>query len=97
MEYVDMPALSPHNAHHLSDVAYTSLQVPLETALFEAEQRGEIAYDDFSVVSGGLIGMIVSLYAVSEQVAGKTRQVMAHKLIDVLLDGLRPRDTNREA
>jgi hypothetical protein len=39
----------------------------------------------------GLIGMIQSLFVVSEQVAGKRRRVMAHRLIDLLLDGLRPR------
>jgi AcrR family transcriptional regulator len=89
MEYVDSPAISPQNAQHLSDTAYTSLQVPLEAVLVEAQRRGEIAYDDFSLVSGGLIGMIESLFAVSEQTAGKSRRVMAHRLIDLLLDGLR--------
>jgi hypothetical protein len=35
--------------------------------------------------------MIESLFAVSETVAGKSRLVMAERLIDVMLDGLRPR------
>lgn len=91
MQYVDMPVLGQEHAHHLSEVAYMSLQIPLETALLVAAQRGEIAYDDFSVVSGGLIGMIESLFAVSEETSGKPRRVMAHKLIDLLIDGLRPR------
>lgn len=91
MQYADMPALAQHNVDHLSEVAYMSLQIPLETALFEAEQREEIEQDDFSLVSGGLMGMIESLFAVSEETAGKPRRIMAHKLIDVFIDGLRPR------
>jgi AcrR family transcriptional regulator len=91
MEYVDMPAISPANAQHLSDAAYAALQMPLAAAFTEAQHRGEIVYDDFPLLGGGLIGMIESLFAVSEQTAGKPRRVMAHRLIDVLLDGLRPR------
>jgi hypothetical protein len=89
MEYVDSPAISPQNAQRLSDTAYMSLQVPLEAVLVEAQRRGEIVYDDFALVSGGLIGMIESLFAVSEQTAGKPRRAMAHRLIDLMLDGLR--------
>lgn len=89
MEYVDSSAISPQNAQRLSDTAYMSLQVPLEAVLVEAQRRGEIVDDDFSLVSGGLIGMIESLFAVSEETAGKSRRVMAHRLIDMMLDGLR--------
>jgi TetR/AcrR family transcriptional regulator, cholesterol catabolism regulator len=94
MEHVDMPALKPSNAERLSEAAYKGLMVPLETALTAAERRGEIAHDDWSLLSGGLLGMIESLHAVSPQVAGKPRRVMAHRLIDVMLDGLRPRSAS---
>lgn len=91
MEYVDMPELSQAHVQRLSEGAYEALQVPVELALAAAQARGEIAHDDFALISGGLVGMIQSLYAVSEAVAGKSRPSMAHGLIDVLLDGLRPR------
>lgn len=91
MEYVDMPELSQVHVDRLSEAAYVSLQVPLEQALGAAQHRGEIGDNDLALISGGLIGMIQSLYAVSEEVAGKPRRTMAHRLIDVMLDGLRPR------
>ncbi|MBC8159846.1 MAG: TetR/AcrR family transcriptional regulator [Roseiflexaceae bacterium] len=91
MEYVDMPELQPAHVQRLSECAYEALQVPIEQALAEAQQHGAIALDDFALISGGLVGMIQSLYAVSEAVAGKSRRSMAHRLLDVLLDGLRPR------
>lgn len=91
MAYVDMPDLGQDHAHRLSEAAYEALQVPIEQALATAHTRGTIAHDDFALLSGGLVGMIESLFAVSELVAGKSRPHMAQRLIDVLLDGLRPR------
>ena len=91
LEYVDMPELAPGSVHRLSEGAYLALQIPVVHALAAAHARGEIPEEDYDLVSGGLIGMIQSLFAVSEQVAGKSRRSMAHRLIDLLLDGLRPR------
>jgi AcrR family transcriptional regulator len=91
MQYVDMPELSSSQVQRLTDVAYTALQVPVIEALGAAVKRGEIARNDFALVSGGLVGMIQSLHAVSEEAAGLPRRTMAHGLIDVFLNGLRPR------
>ncbi|NJO82990.1 MAG: TetR/AcrR family transcriptional regulator [Blastochloris sp.] len=91
LEYVDMPELAATSVHRLSEGAYTALQIPVIQALAAAHTRGEIPEDDYDLISGGLIGMIQSLFAVSEHVAGKSRLHMAHRLIDLLLDGLRPR------
>ncbi len=91
MEYVDMPELNPAQVERLTNVAYTTLQMPVIQALQTAQAQGSIQHDDFDLISGGLLGMLQSLHAVSEQVAGKSRQSMAHRLIDVFLDGLRPR------
>lgn len=91
LEYVDMPELAPASVHQLSEGAYLALQMPVIHALAAAQARGEIAEEEFDLISGGLIGMIQSLFAVSEQVAGKSRPAMAHRLIDLLLDGLRSR------
>lgn len=88
MTYVDMPELDPAQVQRLNGLAYTTLQGPLIAALAEARDRGAIRHDDLDLVSGGLLGMVQSLHAVSEAVAGKPRRAMAHRLIDVLLDGL---------
>lgn len=91
LEYIDMPELAPAQVQRLSNGAYTALQLPLVQTLAAASQRGEIAEHDLDLISGGLVGMIESLFAVSETVAGKPRLLMAEGLIDVMLDGLRPR------
>jgi AcrR family transcriptional regulator len=91
LEHVDMPELASAQVQRLSNGAYLALQLPIVEALSTAHTRGEIAGHDFDLISGGLVGMIESLFAVSETVAGKSRLVMAERLIDVLLDGLRPR------
>lgn len=91
MEYVDLPELNPDHVARLTEAAYTALQVPLIGALETARAQGNIRHDDLDLISGGLLGMLQSLHAVSEQVAGKPRQTMAQRLIDVFLDGLRPR------
>lgn len=91
LEHVDMPELAAAQVQRLSNGAYLALQLPLVEALSSAHTRGEIGEHDFDLISGGLVGLIESLFAVSETVAGKPRLVMAERLIDVMLDGLRPR------
>ncbi|GAB4124157.1 MAG: hypothetical protein Fur005_31130 [Roseiflexaceae bacterium] len=91
MEHVDLQELGPSQHQHLTEYAYQALQVPIIIALQVAKDRGIISYDDLDLVSGGLVGMIQSLHAVSEEAAGKPRLVMAQRLIDLLLDGLLPR------
>lgn len=91
MQYVDMPELGQAQVERLTGLAYSALQAPLAATLAAARARGEIAHDDLDLISGGLVGTIQSLHAVAEAVAGKPRRAMARRLIDVFLDGLRPR------
>lgn len=91
MVYSDMPSIDPAHAARLSRVAYDSLLAPIEAALLEARERGEIDHRNPGLIAGGLVGMIESLYAVPQHVVTRGRQAMAHELIDALLDGLRPR------
>lgn len=89
LTHIDMTELNDAQVAHLTTHAYTALQEPIIAALTAARAVGSIVYDDLDLISGGLIGTIQSLYGVSEAVAGKSRQTMAHRLIDVYLDGLR--------
>jgi AcrR family transcriptional regulator len=93
MTYSDMPAIAPAHAQRLSELAYESMIGPIEHTLEQARQRGEIEHRDLGLIAGGLLGMIESLYAIPDHVLsqGRTRLMMAHDLIDVLLDGLRVR------
>lgn len=91
MAHADMPAIKPEEAQRLSQLAHESLILPVERVLRAAARMGEIAYDDLGVVAGGLIGLIESLHAIPEASIGRdgrTRAELAHRLIDVMLDGL---------
>ncbi|NJP07965.1 MAG: TetR/AcrR family transcriptional regulator [Chloroflexaceae bacterium] len=91
MVHVDMPAIDGHQAKRLSEVAYTSLLVPIEMLLRQAQQQGEIEYRNHGLVAGGFLGMIESLYAVPDTALLHSREYMAYELIDTILSGLRPR------
>lgn len=94
MTYSDMPAIDPAHAERLSFVAYESLLSPIGATLQQAQASSEIEYHDLILIAGGFLGMIESLYSVPEHAlkeSGRDRQALADDLIDVLLDGLRPR------
>lgn len=97
MIYSDMPRILPAQAERLSMVAYTSILLPIDAALRQGERRGEIAHRDLGLIAGGLLGMVESLYAVPDHVLTRGRGAMAHDLIDVMLDGLRPRPAQGDA
>lgn len=92
MVHVDMPAIGEAHATRLAAAAFRALLLPIAGVLEEARQSGEIGPRNLDPVPGGFIGLIGSLHAVPESVTEYTRQEMARQLIDVLLDGLRPRD-----
>jgi TetR/AcrR family transcriptional regulator, cholesterol catabolism regulator len=94
MVYSDMPVIEQRHAERLSLMAYEALLGPIEYALVEAQARGEIQHDDLALVAGGALGMIEAMYSVPQNVLDnetQTREELAYKLIDVLLNGLRPR------
>ena len=91
MAHADMPAIDAAQAERLSLLALESLVVPVEEALRAAAARGAVVDRDLDVVAGGLVGMIESLHAIPEKSlahGGRTRSELAHRLIDVMLDGL---------
>lgn len=91
MMHSDMPAIDEAQAERLSLLALESLIVPIEEALQRAAQQGEVSHHNLALVAGGILGMIESLYAIPAYAVIGSRAAMAHELIDVLLNGLRPR------
>lgn len=91
MTHSDMPAIDPAAAERLSLLAYESILAPFDQILRQALQAAEIRHPDVGVVAGGLLGMLESLHAVPPTALERSRQAMAYDLIDVMLDGLRPR------
>jgi AcrR family transcriptional regulator len=99
MNNSDMPAIDAAHAERLMEMAGNALLEPLATVLAQAQARGEIHYHNLWLIAGGLLGMIESLYSAPESAiveSGRTRHMMAHDLIDVMLNGLRPRDRAHE-
>ena len=89
MAHSDMPAIDPHQAHRLTNMAHDAMILPLQAALEQARERGEIRHHDLGLIAGGLLGMIESLHALPDGASGRGRQEMAYDLVDTLLDGLR--------
>jgi AcrR family transcriptional regulator len=90
--YSDMPSIDPVQAERLSNIAYESMLLPIETALRFAQQQATIHHHDLPLVAGLFLGMIESLHAVPQQTVTKNRQMMAYEGIDVFLFGLSPRN-----
>ncbi|HEY0734833.1 MAG TPA: TetR/AcrR family transcriptional regulator [Herpetosiphonaceae bacterium] len=91
MVYSDMPAIEQSHAERLSQVAYDSLILPLQETLERARQNGEIQHPNPALIAGSIVGMVESMYSVPDYAVEESRVVMAQAVIDVLLDGLRPR------
>lgn len=90
----DMPAISEERSGRLMDVAYRSLHGPLQAALVAARDRGEIHLPDSPLVSGTILSLIggAQISAFADGREGRTDEgEVADTLVDVLLDGLRPR------
>lgn len=91
MVLTDMPAISPAHAGRLSEMAYEAMLMPVQRALEQAKERGEIDHQNLGLIAGGLLGMIESLYSVPDYALTTSRLDMAYELVDVMLDGLRAR------
>ncbi len=94
MIHSDMPAIAPAEANRLSAMAFESMILPIEAVLQGAKERGEVTHHDLGLIAGGLLGMLESMFSVPENALVQNRQAMAHGLIDVILNGLRPREQN---
>ena len=89
LAHSDMPAIDPSHGHRLANLAYVCMIAPIEAALDQAQQNGEIAHHNHGLIAGGLLGMIQSLHAVPDMALEQSRPQMAHELTDTMLDGLR--------
>lgn len=90
MTYSDMPAISPGEAERLSDLVYQSLLAPIVCTATAAADRGDIR----SVYAGMLAGtFLVSIESIRELMhqTEASEQVVVGVLVDLLLDGARPR------
>ena len=90
----DMPAISEVNAQMLSRAALDSLVAPIERAFAAARERGEVEFSRMPhrerLLAASFLA-IVDNARVAERFARTTAMDMVESMIDVLLNGLRPR------
>lgn len=93
----DLPAITPSNAHYLRGCAYAALFQPLVEAFRQAQARGAIRAMDPDRLAGVFLTLIDGMmYASRAGHDAADLSGIAYELIDVLLNGLRPRAEFRQ-
>lgn len=91
MVHSDLEAINPAHAERLTTAAYDAMLSPIEQALEQAQRAGTIRHHNLGLIAGGLLGMLEALHAVPKIALEQSLQSMADELIDMVLNGLRPR------
>lgn len=97
MMHADMPALSPAQAEHLSQVAYKAMFTPLRQMFMAAEARGEIRMVHPDLLAGCFLSLMDGLHHGEHRTGAPPRPVIIAEIVTLLLDGLRPRSVSRES
>jgi AcrR family transcriptional regulator len=87
----DMPALKPENAEMLSLRAFQAFMEPIIAVLAEAKNAGEVVAYSPELLAGSLFFICGGIRQIPEQVVIGPRMLMAEHMVDVFLDGIRPR------
>lgn len=91
MVHADIPSLDREHAHRLSSLAFNSIIQPVARVLEDAQHRNEIGQLNVLLIAGAIISMIEGLHAIPPQAIETNLEMMAHEVIDALLDGIRTR------
>jgi AcrR family transcriptional regulator len=83
----DIPEIDVGAGQRLLYLSRTSILMPIEITLREAQKRGEIDHPTLDILSGAIVGLIEQMYAVP-YVSSAQRLEMANSLIDVVLNGI---------
>jgi TetR/AcrR family transcriptional regulator, cholesterol catabolism regulator len=91
----DMPSLGEEESAALAAPAYAALMQPI-TEVFRAAMRdGEAREADPDLLSGSLLAILDAVaFAEGRSYGPHDQRTMAHEMIDILLDGLTPRNPN---
>lgn len=92
MQHSDMLAIEPEHAEHLMHVAYQSLMLPIDAVLRRAHQEGQIITREPTMIAGAFLAIMNSVRSLPvEFLQQRSKDGMSDTLIDVLLNGLKPR------
>ncbi len=92
----DMPNLEPSDAQRLMTAAGDALIHPVARAIRSAEQRGDITHHNPETVAGSLLAVISAVSSMSTYFSDRDAKDVADEVVDVLMDGLRPRRPSTE-
>lgn len=90
---VDIPSLESAVASELNVLVFDALNDPLHNALIQAIDKGTVALSKqrLSIASMSLITLLQTVHHVPIDETQQTREEFAHKLCDLILEGLLPR------
>jgi AcrR family transcriptional regulator len=86
----DMPAISEAQAARLTLLAYEALMLPIKRVFLAAEAREHLAMPHPDLLAGSFVAIVSATYD-AQRFALQPPEVMAEAMIDVLLNGIRPR------
>ena len=88
----DFPRIAPNHADRLFHATYASLLAPLERIFVDAHERGDIVEHQRTLLSASFLTLIEGIHdAGGGRPIPRSKDEVADEIIDVLLDGLRPR------
>lgn len=90
MSQVDVPAISAARASRLMQLVFESLIQPVEHVVARAALRGEARAEQAGILAGTFV-VVVESFRELEQHTGNKKETMVERLLDLLLDGARPR------
>jgi AcrR family transcriptional regulator len=89
----DLAGIEPRTAQRLRNLSHESLIRPISRVFEDAAAKGEISSSQPELLAGSLLSMVDGIwYASTMQQSSMSMEDMAAGYIDVLLDGLRPRE-----
>jgi TetR/AcrR family transcriptional regulator, cholesterol catabolism regulator len=91
MMYADLPALSAEGGKRMAQNAYNALFHPLRTIFVEAQKKEEILEYSPDLLAGFFLAMLDGITFSETQQSYMDRKAMGRAMIQILLNGLRPR------
>lgn len=90
----DMPAISPAQAARLTQAAGAALMQPLQRAFVEAGQRERLTMPQPEILAGSFLIIISALHD-TQRFTNLPKEELANSIIQVFLNGIRPRVQER--
>ncbi|MFP4330840.1 MAG: TetR/AcrR family transcriptional regulator [Alkalispirochaetaceae bacterium] len=88
----DLPELAREDADRLAQEAYTALHQPIEEVFALGSQQEGLLLPQRGMMSGSFIAIIDGILTIPDFALSRTRLDLAREMIEILLNGLRPRE-----